>query len=181
MARYKESTKSRESNTRKLESGSLFNVDTQERVNRRLERIARNPVATAILSEAKISPETLSEEEFKRIVLERVIGQRDLMSIAYLEYGLLASRSVCRIVLRSRSGRVLGYGTGFLVSPRLLMTNNHVLSSLEEATTAIVEFNYQSSTNGEMLASVAYELNPLSFFITSQLLDYSLVALQEKR
>jgi endonuclease I/V8-like Glu-specific endopeptidase len=181
IERYKQSTKSRESNTHKLESGSLFNVDTQERVNRRLERIARNPVATAILSEAKISPEALSEEEFKRVILERVIGQRDLMSIAYLEYGLWASRSVCRIVLRGRSGRVLGYGTGFLVSPRLLMTNNHVLSSLEEAQTALAEFNYQSSTNGEMLATVAYELNPLTFFITSQPLDYSLVAIKEKQ
>jgi endonuclease G, mitochondrial len=180
IERYKKSAKSRDANIRKLKSGSILNADTPERVSRRLERIARNPVATAILSEAKISPEVLSTEEFKRIVQERIIGQRDLMSISYLEYGLWASRSVCRILLRSRSRRVIGYGTGFLVSPRLLMTNNHVLPSLEEAATALAEFNYQNSIKGEMLPSLAYELDPLTLFITHKELDYSLVGVKEK-
>ncbi|NJP22579.1 MAG: endonuclease I, partial [Hydrococcus sp. CRU_1_1] len=71
--------------------------------------------------------------------------------------------------------------TGFLVSPRLLMTNNHVLPSLEEAKTALAEFNYQNSINGEMLPSLAYELDPLTLFITHKELDYSLVGVREKQ
>ncbi|WP_029634548.1 endonuclease [[Scytonema hofmanni] UTEX B 1581] len=180
IERYKTRSPERDRNIRKLSSGSVLNVDTPERVNRRLERIARNPVAASILSEAKISIDDLSSEEFNRVVQERIIGQRDLMSISYLEYGLKVSRSICRIILRSRSGRVIGYGTGFMVSPRLLLTNNHVLSSVEEAMPALAEFNYQSSIEGQMLQSSAYELDPITFFITNQYLDYSLVAVKEK-
>jgi endonuclease G, mitochondrial len=180
IERYKTRSAERGSNIRKLSSGSVLNVDTPERVNRRLERIARNPVAASILSEAKIFIDDLSSEEFNRVVQERIIGQRDLMSISYLEYGLKVSRSICRIILRSRSGRVIGYGTGFMVSPRLLLTNNHVLSSVEEAMPALAEFNYQSSIEGQMLQSSAYELDPITFFITNQYLDYSLVAVKEK-
>jgi len=180
IARYQKRSASRESNFRKLSDGSVLNVDTPERVSRRLERIARNPVANSILSAAKISLNNLSTEEFNRIVQERILGQRDLMSISYLEYGLRVSRSVCRIILRSRSGRVMGYGTGCMVSPRLLLTNNHVLSSIEEAMSALAEFNYQSSTDGQILPSSAYELEPITFFITNKDLDYSLVAVKEK-
>lgn len=180
IERYQTRSASRDRNFRKLSAGSVLNVDTPERVNRRLERIARNPVATSILSAAKISIDNLSTKEFNRIVQERILGQRDLMSISYLEYGLRVSRSVCRIILRSLSQRVIGYGTGCMVSPRLLLTNNHVLSSIEEATSALAEFNYQSSTDGQMLQSSAYELDPITFFITNKDLDYTLVAVKEK-
>jgi endonuclease I/V8-like Glu-specific endopeptidase len=180
IERYQTRSASRQSNFRKLSAGSVLNVDTPERVSRRLERIARNPVAASILSATKISIDNLSSEEFNRIVQERILGQRDLMSISYLEYGLRVSRSICRIILRSRSGKVIGYGTGCMVSPHLLLTNNHVLSSVEEATSALAEFNYQSSTDGQMLQSSAYELDPITFFITNKQLDYSVVAVKEK-
>lgn len=180
IARYKTRSAERDRNIRELSSGSLLDVDTPERVNRRLERIARNPVATAILSEAKIDISDLSDKEFNRIVQERILGQRDLMSISYLEYGLKVSRSICRIILRNHSGRVIGYGTGCMVSPRLLLTNNHVLSSIEQAIPALAEFNYQSSIGGQMLQSSAYEIDPITFFITNKYLDYSLVAVKEK-
>jgi hypothetical protein len=45
-------------------------------------------------------------------------------------------------------GRLGGYGTGFLVSPRLLLTNNHVLRNAAEAGNSQIEFNYQSSVDG---------------------------------
>jgi endonuclease G, mitochondrial len=180
LERYQARSEFRENHIHQLVAGSVFDVDTPERVSRRLERIARNPVATSVLSATKVSIKNLSNEEFNRIVQERILGQRDLMSISYLEYGLQVARSVCRIILRSRSGRVMGYGTGFLVSPCLLLTNNHVLSSVQEAVLAWAEFNYQSSTNGQMLQSFAYELDPMTFFITNESLDYSLVAVKER-
>jgi endonuclease G, mitochondrial len=180
IARYKTRSTERERNIRQLSLGSVLDIDSPERVNRRLERIARNPVTAAILSEAKIDLRNVSNKEFNRIVQERILGQRDLMSISYLEYGLKVSRSICRIILRNRSGRVIGYGTGCMVSPNLLLTNNHVLSSVEETIPALAEFNYQSSIDGQMLQSSAYELDPITFFITNKHLDYSLVAVKEK-
>jgi endonuclease G, mitochondrial len=180
IERYQKRSAPRESHFRKLSTGSVLNVDTPERVSKRLERIARHPVANSILSAAKIPLDNLSTKEFNRIVQERILGQRDLMSISYLEYGLQVSQSVCRIILRSPSQRLIGYGTGCMVSPHLLLTNNHVLSSTQEAMSALAEFNYQSSTDGQMLQSSAYELDPGTFFITNTRLDYTIVAVKEK-
>lgn len=180
VERYAQREQVRSSNVRKLSIGSLFDIDTPERVGRRLERIARSSVANLIMTEAKIPLESLSTEEFKRIAQERFFGQRDLMGISYLEYGLWISRSICRILLRSRSGRVVGFGTGFMVSPRLLLTNNHVLPDIQQAALSSVEFNYQTGLDEQMLQSSAYELDPTTFFLTNKLLDYSLIAVKER-
>ena len=54
--------------------------------------------------------------------LERIIGQSQLMSSFFLPLGAERARAVGRIVTQTGAG----VGTGFLISPRLLMTNNHV-------------------------------------------------------
>ncbi|MBW8728126.1 MAG: hypothetical protein JF625_23650, partial [Inquilinus limosus] len=69
---------------------------------------------------------------------ERLIGDSDLMSINFLDRGRRAAAAVCRIKVPSDSGA--WYGTGFLVGPRLLLTNNHVLGSADEASQCEVEF-----------------------------------------
>jgi endonuclease G len=61
--------------------------------------------------------------------IERILDKSDLFPIAHLQLGLIAGKSVCRISVRSRSGKLLSYGTGFMVSPSLMMTNNHVLNN----------------------------------------------------
>src|SRR6186997_2976972 len=58
---------------------------------------------------------------------ERIIGESDLMSINFLDRGRRAADAVCRIKLPMDGGTA--YGTGFLVGPRLLLTNNHVIAS----------------------------------------------------
>lgn len=150
IERYQKSRESRESNSEKIATGSVLNVDTAERVNRRLERISRSSVANTILTEASPKQIQFSRDEFERIVQERMIGQNDLMSVSYLEFALQVSQSICRIIIRSRSGRVIGYGTGFLVSPHLILTNNHVLTSMEDAKMALAEFNYENDKTGQM-------------------------------
>jgi len=62
-------------------------------------------------------------------VLERIIGKNDLMSISYLEIGLRVARTVGRVHIQNADGSLAGYGTGFMVSPRLLLTNNHVFEN----------------------------------------------------
>src|SRR5262245_37745030 len=49
----------------------------------------------------------------------------DFVDVAFLERGMRAARSVCRVI--TRAGQAIG--TGFLISPRLLITNNHVIGS----------------------------------------------------
>lgn len=113
-----------------------------------------------------------------RIGLERLIGRNELLAIRYLDGGQRAGRAVARVVVRSSSGSVLGYGTGSLISPTLLMTNNHVLGSAGEARNSIVEFNYQLGLKGSELPRATYRLRPDLFFATSPEaeLDFTIVA-----
>ena len=73
---------------------------------------------------------------------------------------MAVSRTVCRIHARISTGRTQSYGTGFMVSPRLLLTNNHVLGSVREAANSWAEFNFQNDTEGRLEATVTFVLEP---------------------
>jgi V8-like Glu-specific endopeptidase len=111
-------------------------------------------------------------------VLERLLGENDLIEVAFLEAGYRAARSVGRIDVR-RNGAHLGFGTGSLVSSRLLLTNHHVLESTEDAAGSRVEFDYQVDPNGVPLQSVSFALDPNAFFVTDPELDFTLVAVNQ--
>lgn len=112
--------------------------------------------------------------------IERIINKSDLLPIAYLEAGTKASRAVCRVVLRDPNGKVQGYGTGFLVSSSLLLTNHHVLETREVAAHAAAEFNYEEDQNFEPREVASFDLEPDKFFITDAKLDFTLIAVKEK-
>ncbi|HEY6804205.1 MAG TPA: trypsin-like peptidase domain-containing protein [Pyrinomonadaceae bacterium] len=111
---------------------------------------------------------------------ERIIDKNNLMSINYLERGLRVSRSVARIRVRSVQGQTLGFGTGFMVSPQLLLTNNHVLPTDRDASFSFAEFNFQDDLTGRLLPTSVFALAPEVFFTTSEGLDFTLVAVKEK-
>ncbi|TWT00535.1 DNA/RNA non-specific endonuclease [Planomicrobium sp. CPCC 101079] len=110
--------------------------------------------------------------------IERIINKNDLLPIAYLEAGTKASRAVCRITIRNRNGQIQGYGTGFLVSPTLLLTNNHVLDTSEAALYAAAEFNYENDTSFTPREISSFNFEPDKLFITDETLDFTLVAIQ---
>jgi hypothetical protein len=88
--------------------------------------------------------------------LEKIIGtQNTLLPISFLEIGLIRARSVARI--KRADGKS---GTGFLVGEDLLLTNNHVLPSRDEARVAVAQFNYQRDPNGLDVLPVEYALDP---------------------
>jgi endonuclease G len=107
--------------------------------------------------------------------LERLIGASDLNSINFLDRGRRAADAVCRIKLPMEGGEA--YGTGFLVGPRLLVTNNHVLASATEAAQAEAEFGYEHDIDGVLKRPVAFNLDPAQIFYTSTELDITFVAL----
>lgn len=120
--------------------------------------------------------ETTQSRPAAAAALERVLEGNDLVGINYLERGTIASRSVCRIILRDARQRTAGYGTGFLVAPGLLLTNNHVLRNDIEAARAQAEFDYEQDARGENKRSLTVALKPASCFITNAELDFSLVS-----
>ncbi len=105
---------------------------------------------------------------------ERIIGENNLTSVNFLSRGIKAANAVCRIKVPSRSGG--WHGTGFLIGPELLMTNNHVLSSSAEAAQAEAEFGYEHDSEGALQTPVRFNLSPHDIFFTSIDLDVTLVS-----
>ena len=105
---------------------------------------------------------------------ERIIGRSNLLSINFLARGRQAARAVCRIATPLAGGGI-AYGTGFLVGPRLLLTNNHVLASIDEAAQSEAEFDFEHDLDGVLQAPIAFNLNPGDIFYTSRECDFTLV------
>jgi endonuclease G, mitochondrial len=110
------------------------------------------------------------------VVRERIIGSNDLFNINHLEKGMRAALSVGRIAIRNANGAVIGHGTGFLVAPGVLMTNNHVLTDLRSAMHSQLEMNYQLDMHDRMAAVEYYRLDPSRLFFTNEKLDFTIVA-----
>jgi V8-like Glu-specific endopeptidase len=111
--------------------------------------------------------------------LERIIGQSQLMSSFFLPLGAERARAVGRIVTKND----VGFGTGFLISPRLLMTNNHVLEDAGAAAHSLIEFDFVRRFDGIIGTTQLFRLLPSEFFITSTAqdglnLDYTIVAVE---
>lgn len=167
-ARFAERRHERERHEEKIKAGTPLEADSTDRVQKRLSRIAAAEVSRA----APAANATMA--------LERIMGRSDLMSVNYLEIGLRAARCVGRITIRTRTGQTLGFGTGFTVSPRLLITNHHVLDDAAVAATSRVEFNFQEDAAGNPLRSVVLNLEPGVFFLTDKKLDFTVVAISER-
>lgn len=102
---------------------------------------------------------------------EQTIGTPDFLPSAWLERGARIMDAVGRIEAKGQTA------TGFLVSPCLVLTNNHVLKSKTTATGAFIRFRYRQSY--EPLGDILVELDPSACFVTSTRLDYALVAIKD--
>lgn len=118
--------------------------------------------------------------------LERVIGDNDILPLNYLALGEKAAKSVVRVIVPQPNGKTF-FGTGFMVSPRLMMTNYHVFDeepaqsgfALHDlAAKAMIEFDYTLDENGIPMDSTRFRLRPDEFLASSlpDALDYALVA-----
>jgi endonuclease G len=106
--------------------------------------------------------------------IERIIGRADFLPVHFLQEGAIIQRPVARVNLGG------SFGTGFMVSPTLFMTNNHVLPTAADAANAVFEFNFQLDYNGNALPIDQYRADPNSVFHTNIALDYTLVRLQQR-
>lgn len=170
-ARFAQRQAIRQEREAKIKSGRILEADAPERVKERLQHLAtRAVVIEGVGLPAPGQPSTTTAD------LERILGKSDLMSVRYFEIGLRIARTVGRVHVRSADGN--GFGTGFLVSPKLLMTNNHVLENAQTAGASRVEFNFQEGPDGRLLPSIFVDFDPATFYVTDRALDFSVVALK---
>ena len=94
---------------------------------------------------------------------------------------VLAAHAVGRVDIRDHAGRVIGFGTGSLVTSSLLLTNHHVLPDAETAAASEIEFNFEDGIDGQPLKPVLFPLDPTTFFLADEELDFALVAVEAAR
>jgi V8-like Glu-specific endopeptidase len=130
---------------------------------------ARTTRSTALAIDQKESQTTARAI----ITQEKLIEENNLRPIAFLELGLKLASSVAQVQVTNK-----GTGTGFLIGAGLLVTNNHVLESYNDAARARARFNYQLDTAGRLMQSEYFACRPDLFFYTNVALDYSLVSVE---
>ncbi|MFC4117145.1 DNA/RNA non-specific endonuclease [Nonomuraea zeae] len=160
------------------EPGGLALADDPARVATRIDRLSRYHPDVRPVSPAAIAAQEPAAMAAAGAILERIIQTNDLLGVAYLEGGVAAARAVGRINIRDQRGRLVGYGTGSLVSPELLLTNHHVLTDAGTAEPSIVEFDYQDDIAGRPLPLSGLPLDPSRFFLADEQLDIALVAVK---
>ncbi|HEX6386056.1 MAG TPA: endonuclease [Anaerolineae bacterium] len=185
--RYAMHAARREERQRNLDTlgdgGDWRKVDEPERILSRLNSLGMQDLAGEAMASFAIVADGPLETRGPAVpsvnVLERIIDINNLLNSQFLIKGAAVARTVARIVIRNAQGRVVGYGTGFMVSPRLIMTNNHVLDSARTAQQSIAQFYYYETLTGDPVQPASFALQPQVFFQTDEHLDFTLVALQE--
>jgi endonuclease G, mitochondrial len=176
-ARVADRTAPRRTTIRRLrQPGGLAKGDDPRRVAARIDRLGQHHPDLPTVDAAALAAGEPAAVEAAENVLERIILTDDLLGVGYLEGGVAASRAVARVVLRDERDRVVGFGTGSMVSPELLLTNHHVLGDPAVAARARVEFDYQDGFDGAPLPVTDFGLDPDRFFLADKALDFALVA-----
>ncbi|QKV73259.1 DNA/RNA non-specific endonuclease [Amycolatopsis sp. Hca4] len=158
--------------------GGIAEADEPSRVATRIDRLGRYYPDIRPVSPAAIAAGDPAAMTAAGAILERIVLTDDLLGVGYLEGGVTASGAVGRVNIRNAQGRLIGYGTGSLVSPELLLTNHHVLPDAETAGFSVVEFDYQDGVDGLPRPVRAFPLDPDRFFAADQGLDFALVAVK---
>ena len=185
LARWQARSKVRNGRSKALRAGKALQADTPSRlaarVNLLVDEVRRacepgHMPSNEVLRELVERPAPVVAEELTdRIVNEALIGTADFLSVEFLERGALAARSVGRILIEAPGGRA-ALGTGFMVGPGLLMTNQHVLTSGRRAARGGGGGGGGGGGFGAPRAPQEFALEPDRFFLADEDLDFALVA-----
>jgi endonuclease G len=108
---------------------------------------------------------------------EAIIGRDDLQASWFLPAGATIRRAVGFV--ESSSGGKWTAGSGFLVSPDLLLTNQHVVADEADAAATQITFDREAGEDGTMRPTTTFSFDPSRFAVFSkeEEFDYALIAL----
>ncbi len=128
-------------------------------------------------------------EHFSARFTRRSVGQRsealqgdtaDFQPAWFLSDGAKARRAVAyvEVTAGARSSR----GSGFLISPSLFITNQHVVSDIAAAKSAQIVFDREMDENDRPSPTTSFLLDPDRLLLISdeKVLDYAIVAVGER-
>jgi endonuclease G, mitochondrial len=130
-------------------------------------RAAAEPVARIGTSEKVARPEAIQGSTL------------DFVGVAFLERGRRAADAVGRVAFRD--GRA--QGTGFMVAPRLFLTNHHVIESVFAAGRMQVQFDYEYDLSDRERDITSFFFDPDLCFVSDDIhgLDFTLLGVGERR
>lgn len=179
--------------TRRMASEKTLRLLDAERLPMRVGRLLQTPLAEKALRESGVAAEmkgmsdVTSLSEKAQGALERIIDGADFFPAWFLSRGAEVRGTVARVRARTPEGRE-SMGTGFLVGPRLLLTNFHVLDWTdlggpplgEIVRRSLIELDYEERFDGTMTPLSTFGIDPdtLLLFSPWTRLDYALVALE---
>jgi V8-like Glu-specific endopeptidase len=125
------------------------------------------PVATGSLLSPWQGPQNYDE------IKEKIIGENTLRHIYTLELALESAKAVVHIRTPFQ------VGTGFLISPNLVVTNNHIIDSVDTALRSEFTFNFQLDIYNKECPIYVVQNRPTGFFYTNSQLDFTITELEE--
>ncbi|QGM96915.1 DNA/RNA non-specific endonuclease [Methylocystis parvus] len=165
----------------KIDQGALDAFHNLVESTREKRREARRLVATGrwreIEDDVSRAVAYFSKRAPRAAGAEAARGSLDFQPVSFLTTGALARNAVAYVESPLNGATA----TGFLISPRLFLTNHHVLESDAHARGALITFRREFE-NGHFVATTVFKLDPDRFFISSpdNDLDFALVAVGER-
>lgn len=103
-------------------------------------------------------------------------GSLDYQPASFLYEGAIIRRAVAYV--ESTYGTTSTTGSGFMISPRLFITNQHVIPHAEAAVGATIDFDRELDEFGRPRATTTFQLDPTTFalFSDESELDYAVIA-----
>ncbi|MFO0425220.1 MAG: trypsin-like peptidase domain-containing protein [Planctomyces sp.] len=159
-------------------------LDAEEDTARKLARVravANVELATAreIVRRDGISIKDLDLPEGKKARAEDALGlTSDFVDVSFLELAVQNAKAVANISFTTG----LPVGTGFLISSRLLITNNHVIPSPTLARDMVATFEFELDRNAIPKTVTRFEFDPTLCFVTDpdDDLDYTVIGIGRK-
>lgn len=165
--RWKDRTQRRGDIKQSLETAGPGAADDPKIVAQYLAR------STGRRARRAINPTPISED----IRAERILGVDNRIRFPETEEERDAGLPVARIVVMPTSTRPLqGFGSGFMITPNLLMTNHHVIGTPGDANGVGANFGHDFTDSRNAAPGELFDLHPDRFFLSDEALDFAIVA-----
>lgn len=158
---------------RRAEEALTFDPRQQRRAL--LDRTAAAAADTATLRR-RIAQALGEGDDAAQLAIDRLVGATDQLNVSYLERGMIAADAVARIEVRDGESATIGSATGFMISPRLVLTNHHVLPTADDAAQSWLHFRHEFDALGRVVEPCLFALDASAFFWTDPELDVTVVA-----